>query len=96
MLNQSVAHQQFHATEKRNSFKPKLTLQKVLIKISQGEKKMEDKALLAEQLQKKWQPVLEHPDLPTITDSYKRNVTTILLENEEQVLMVTSAPLTPY
>lgn len=51
---------------------------------------MEDKALLAEQLQKKWQPVLEHPDLPTITDSYKRNVTTILLENEEQALMEAS------
>jgi len=48
---------------------------------------MEDKALLAEQLQKKWQPVLEHPELPAISDSYKRNVTTILLENEEQALM---------
>ncbi len=48
---------------------------------------MEDKALLAEQLQKKWQPVLEHPELPAIKDSYKRNVTTILLENEEQALM---------
>ncbi len=48
---------------------------------------MEDKALLAEQLQKKWQPVLEHPELPSISDSYKRNVTTILLENEEQALM---------
>ena len=48
---------------------------------------MEDKALLAEQLQKKWQPVLEHPELPSITDSYRKNVTTILLENEEQALM---------
>jgi len=48
---------------------------------------MEDKALLAEQLQKKWQPVLEHPELPTIKDSYRRNVTTILLENEEQALL---------
>ena len=51
---------------------------------------MEDKALLAEQLQKKWQPVLEHPELPAISDSYKRNVTTILLENEEQALMETA------
>ena len=54
---------------------------------------MEDKALLAEQLQKKWQPVLEHPELPSIKDSYRRNVTTILLENEEQALME-AAPTT--
>jgi hypothetical protein len=46
-----------------------------------------DKALLTEQLQKKWQPVLEHPDLAPITDSYKKNVTTILLENQEQALL---------
>ena len=26
----------------------------------------------SEQLQEKWQPVLNHPDLPEITDSYKR------------------------
>jgi len=29
-----------------------------------------------EHLQEKWQPVLEHPDLPRIEDSYKRAVTT--------------------
>jgi len=37
-----------------------------------------------EHLQEKWQPVLEHPDLPKITDSYKRAVTTLILENQEK------------
>ena len=27
---------------------------------------------LTENLQEKWQPVLEHPDLPKIEDSYKK------------------------
>ena len=27
---------------------------------------------LTENLQEKWQPVLEHPDLPKIEDAYKR------------------------
>tara|TARA_Y100000310_G_scaffold344041_1_gene454728 strand:+ start:14497 stop:15888 length:1392 start_codon:yes stop_codon:yes gene_type:complete len=48
---------------------------------------MDEKALLTEQLQKKWQPVLEHPDLPAIKDTYRKNVTTILLENQEQALL---------
>ena len=39
-----------------------------------------------EHLQEKWQPVLEHPDLPKIEDSYKRAVTTIILENQEKAL----------
>ena len=39
-----------------------------------------------EHLQEKWQPVLEHPDLPTIEDSYKRAVTTLILENQEAAL----------
>ncbi len=39
-----------------------------------------------EHLQEKWQPVLEHPDLPRIEDSYKRAVTTLILENQEQAL----------
>ena len=33
-----------------------------------------------EHLQEKWQPVLEHPDLPKIEDSYKRAVTTLIPE----------------
>jgi hypothetical protein len=39
-----------------------------------------------EHLQEKWQPVLEHPDLPMIEDSYKRAVTTLILENQEKAL----------
>ena len=37
-----------------------------------------------EHLQEKWQPVLEHNDLPEIKDSYKRAVTTVILENQEK------------
>ncbi len=39
-----------------------------------------------EHLQEKWQPVLEHPDLPRIEDSYKRAVTTLILENQEKAM----------
>ena len=39
--------------------------------------------MLAEQLKSKWSPVLDHPDLPSIGDAYKRNVTAVLLENQE-------------
>ena len=38
----------------------------------------------SEALQEKWQPVLNHPDLPVITDSYKRAVTAVILENQEK------------
>jgi hypothetical protein len=41
---------------------------------------------LSENYQKKWQPVLDHPDLPKITDSYKRAVTSVILENQERAL----------
>jgi hypothetical protein len=39
---------------------------------------------LSETYEKKWQPVLEHPDLPKITDSYRRAVTATILENQER------------
>ena len=39
---------------------------------------------LSEQYEKKWQPVLEHPDLPKVTDSYRRAVTATILENQER------------
>ena len=39
---------------------------------------------LSEQNEKKWQPVLEHPDLPKIGDSYRRAVTATILENQER------------
>tara|TARA_B100001750_G_scaffold245333_1_gene264723 strand:- start:1955 stop:3274 length:1320 start_codon:yes stop_codon:yes gene_type:complete len=40
----------------------------------------------AEHLQEKWQPVLQHPDLPEIKDSYRRAVTTVILENQEKAM----------
>ena len=39
---------------------------------------------LSETHEKKWQPVLEHPDLPKIGDSYRRAVTSVILENQER------------
>ena len=39
-----------------------------------------------EHLQEKWQPVLEHNDLPEIKDSYRKAVTTLVLENQEAAL----------
>jgi hypothetical protein len=41
---------------------------------------------ITENLQEKWQPVLEHPDLPKIGDAYKRAVTTVILENQEKAV----------
>jgi len=41
---------------------------------------------ISEALQKKWQPILEHADLPAIKDNYRKVVTTMLLENQEQYL----------
>ena len=37
-------------------------------------------------LQEKWKPVLEHPELPKIDDAYRRAVTTVILENQEKAL----------
>ena len=40
---------------------------------------------LSENLQEKWQPILEHSDLPKIEDNYKKEVTaTVILENQEK------------
>ena len=39
-----------------------------------------------ENLQEKWAPVLAPPDLPKIEDSYKRAVTTVILENQEKAI----------
>ena len=39
-----------------------------------------------EHLQEKWAPVLAHPDLPEIKDSYRRAVTTVILENQERAM----------
>lgn len=54
---------------------------------------------LTEELQKKWSPVLDHPDLPKIKDPYKRAVTALVLENQEEAMaterkmLTESAPL---
>ena len=39
---------------------------------------------LAEQINKKWAPVLDHPELPEIKDAHRRAVTALCLENVEQ------------
>ena len=38
---------------------------------------------LTENLQQKWGPVLDHPDLPKIGDSYKKAVTTVILKTKK-------------
>jgi len=40
----------------------------------------------SEQLTEKWGPVLEHPDMNNIEDNYRKSVTAILLENQEQAI----------
>jgi len=39
---------------------------------------------LTETLQKKWSPVLDHPELPKIADPHRRAVTAAILENQER------------
>ena len=39
---------------------------------------------LSETINKKWEPVLDHPDLPKITDPHRRAVTAMCLENVEK------------
>jgi hypothetical protein len=41
---------------------------------------------MTEELQKKWNPVLEHPELEAIKDPYKRAVTALVLENQQQAM----------
>jgi len=43
-------------------------------------------AFNAEQLQEKWAPILDHDGQEKITDSHKRMVTAVLLENQEKTL----------
>ena len=46
---------------------------------------------LVEELENKWEPVLKHDSLSPIKDNYRRAVTSILLENQEQALRETSS-----
>jgi Major capsid protein Gp23 len=41
---------------------------------------------MTEELQKKWEPILEHPELESIKDPYKRSVTALVLENQAQAM----------
>ena len=41
---------------------------------------------LQEEIQKKWSPILDHADLPSIKDSHRRSVTAVVLENTERAL----------
>jgi len=41
---------------------------------------------LTEELQKKWEPILEHPELESIKDPYKKAVTALVLENQSQAM----------
>ena len=41
---------------------------------------------LSEEIQKKWSPVLDHPDLGEIKDGYRKAVTAVILENQEKAL----------
>lgn len=41
---------------------------------------------LNEHIQNKWKSVVDHPDLPAITDAHKRSVTAMVLENTERSL----------
>ena len=41
---------------------------------------------LAEEVQNKWKPILEHQDLPEIKDAHKRAVTAQILENTEKAV----------
>ena len=47
--------------------------------------------MLAEELNNKWKPVLEHADLPDIKDAHKRLVTATVLENTENALRESAA-----
>ena len=40
--------------------------------------------LLSEQLQNKWAAVIDHPELPKISDPYRKAVTAVILENQAQ------------
>jgi len=50
-----------------------------------------------DQLTEKWSPVLDHPDMPSIDDGYRKKVTAALLENQEAALkeegMINEGPL---
>ena len=46
---------------------------------------------LAEEIQKKWAPILDHEGLGSIKDAHRRSVTAVMLENTEKALTEASA-----
>ena len=48
---------------------------------------------LSEQLQKKWEGVLDHPELAPIKDPYKKAVTAVILENQASEMQKAAAVL---
>jgi len=44
-------------------------------------------------LVKKWQPILEHESLPAIKDNYRKEVTAVLLENQEREMQKSAEAL---
>jgi hypothetical protein len=48
---------------------------------------------LSENLQKKWEGVLDHADLPAIKDPYRKAVTAVILENQAQEMQKASGIL---
>jgi hypothetical protein len=48
---------------------------------------------LSEELQQKWQPVLEHPELEAIKDPYKKAVTALVLENQQREMSAAAQQL---
>ena len=48
---------------------------------------------LSENLQKKWEGVLDHPDLPKIADPYRKAVTAVILENQATEMQKASGML---
>jgi len=44
---------------------------------------------LSEQLQTKWDDVLNHPELPAIKDPYRKAVTAVVLENQVEEMRKT-------
>ena len=48
---------------------------------------------LSENLQQKWDGVLNHPDLPVISDPYRRAVTAVILENQATEMIKESGML---
>lgn len=47
---------------------------------------MDKNTFATDQLRKKWGKIIEHDEMPTITNEYRKNVTAILLENQQNYL----------